>query len=221
MNLGIDVLTDPELGGPADILLGQNIIRMGNMSIPCLEVHDPPTSRRVTTADHCIIPSHSQAVIDEVIHWKSSDTSQERPLVIEATSNFISTYPLVMADTLVDFNTSPTVKVRVMNPFDKDVSIKQDAVVGEANVVDPDVDIVAELSPESEIEIPNPANCGGRIRVRQNRLAELPEHLYDLYNCAIHGKSETLATAPKACTVSTSRWRKRGCWTVAMTGRDP
>ena len=133
--------------------------------------------------------------------YLSTDTSQEKPLVIEPTSNFISTYPFVMADTWVDFNTSPTVKVRVMNPFDKDVSIKQDTVVGEANLtvkvrvmnpfdvsikqdtvvaevnlVDPD-DIVAELRPESEIEIPKPANCGGRIRVRQNRLAELPEHL--------------------------------------------
>ena len=66
--LGIDVLKDTELGRPADILLGQNIIRMGNMSIPCLEVHDPPSSRRVITVDHCMIPSHSQAVIDVFIH---------------------------------------------------------------------------------------------------------------------------------------------------------
>ena len=51
-------------------------------------------------------------------------------VIVEPSPEFTETYPLLMAPTAVDMNGSAKQKVGVLNPFDTEVSIKQDSVVG-------------------------------------------------------------------------------------------
>ena len=63
---------------------------------------------------------------------ESDDFSSETEYLVERTELFQEDYPLRMAATLVDINKSYTCKVRILNPFPTVMSIKQDAVIGQA-----------------------------------------------------------------------------------------
>ena len=184
--LGIDILQDPELGGPADILLSQDLIKMGDKNIPVIQIHDKIGNRRVTAADHFIIPGNSQAIIDVFVQQQASDDPTHPPMVIEPVDNFTDKYPLIMADTLVDISLSPTVKIRVLNPFDKEISIKQDSILGTANAIDPVTDILADLGNEDQSE----PNISERPTIRRtNLIRPLPSHLLDLYARSCQGRT--------------------------------
>ena len=53
-------------------------------------------------------------------------------MIIEPSTQFIETYPLLMTATMVDINRGATQKVRVLNPFNEDISAKQDSNIGNA-----------------------------------------------------------------------------------------
>ena len=63
------------------------------------------------------------------------DLCKNSNYIIEPTESFRERYPLQMANVLVDINREVTSKVRVLNPFPTAVSIKQDAVIGQAEVI--------------------------------------------------------------------------------------
>ena len=54
--LGMDILQDKALGGPADILLSKGIIHLGATTVPSIQVRKLNLIRRVTAADDFIIP---------------------------------------------------------------------------------------------------------------------------------------------------------------------
>jgi len=65
----------------------------------------------------------------------SDDSLHVNEVIIEPSDIFHEKYPLIMALTLVDIAKNTTAKVRIMNPFNTEVSINQDAVIGKAEQV--------------------------------------------------------------------------------------
>ena len=53
-------------------------------------------------------------------------------MVIEPGAVFRETYPLLMTATVVDINCGATQKVRILNPLNESISIRQDSNVGYA-----------------------------------------------------------------------------------------
>ncbi len=68
--LGHDVLLD----GNASIQYGDGILNFRGISIPCIQVGGSQTARKVRSADHFIIPSRSEAVIDVFV--EGNDTGE-------------------------------------------------------------------------------------------------------------------------------------------------
>jgi hypothetical protein len=65
--------------------------------------------------------------------------------MLEPNNFFVEKYPVAMASCLVDITHEVTNKVRLMNPFDHEVEIRQDTVRGEAEKVEcPPVSLFAE-----------------------------------------------------------------------------
>jgi hypothetical protein len=56
--------------------------------------------------------------------------------LLEPNNFFVEKYPVAMASCLVDITHEVTNKVRLMNPFDHEVEIRQDTVLGEAEKVE-------------------------------------------------------------------------------------
>ena len=134
--LGVDVLQNRE-GGPTDLLMSKGVLKVEGKDVPIIQVGMKTRVRKVTSADHFVIPAQSEAVIDVYIERQEyDDFSAETEYIIEPTDHFKETYPLQMAPTLCDINQECTSKVRLLNPFPTAVSIKQDAVVGQAEPID-------------------------------------------------------------------------------------
>ena len=72
-------------------------------------------------------------------------------MIVEPCEGFSERYPLVMASTIVDINSSPTQKVRVLNPSSDPVSVYQDSVIGTAEQYE-DVSILVQSEDPSQSE---------------------------------------------------------------------
>ncbi|CAC5411489.1 unnamed protein product [Mytilus coruscus] len=113
--LGIDIFQGQQ-GGPADILLSKGVINLKGVSIPCIQVKKSEIIRKVTAADHYIIPGYCEAVIDVYIERNENDgLLASKEFMIEPSENNV------------------TVKARVLNPSSDEVSIKQDTIIGKAS----------------------------------------------------------------------------------------
>ncbi|KAH3706540.1 hypothetical protein DPMN_065927 [Dreissena polymorpha] len=75
--LGIDILQNDD-GGPADILLSKGVIVLKGKNIPCIQIVMKNDVRKVTAADHFIIPPLSEAVIDVFIERKELDDVSQK-----------------------------------------------------------------------------------------------------------------------------------------------
>lgn len=150
--LGIDVLQNGT-GGPTDLLMSKGVLILNKQEVPIIQVGVTNRVRRVTAADHSVIPAQSECVIDVYVERQEyDDFSSEREYVIEPTEYFQAEYPLQMASTLVDINKACTCKVRVLNPFPTAMSIKQDAVIGKAEPIEGRPVIFAGQEDKSEID---------------------------------------------------------------------
>jgi hypothetical protein len=150
--LGFDVLHGSEKS-PADILLSQNKIVLDGVEIPCFQVGIPKRVRRVVVADDVQIPGLSEALVDVYVERCEYDDSDNDPsFLLEPTASFRERYQLMMALTLVDINKAPTCKVRILNPLDTEVLLKQDAEIAYAEKVERIVSVVAEEEDENEVE---------------------------------------------------------------------
>ena len=124
--LGIDV-SKKHYTGPADKLLSKGEIYLSEHKIPCIQIGG---QIKVRAADH-MIQGKGEQIIDVLVERQVPDYySDKSEVIIEPSPECTETYPLLMAPTVVDLNGGATQKVRVLNPFNTEVSIKQDYVVG-------------------------------------------------------------------------------------------
>ncbi|MEW8546417.1 MAG: reverse transcriptase family protein, partial [Candidatus Thiodiazotropha sp.] len=197
--LGIDVLQNGK-GGPADLLLSKGVLVVKNKEVPIIQVGLKSKVRRVTSADHFVIPPQAESVIDVFVERDDSDDfSCENKCLIEPTEHFQESYPLKMAPTLIDINEGCTCKVRILNPFPTSVSIKQDAEVGKAEPIAGNPHVLFQQENEKEENNFNKARrivierkteelhedpelIGVTRKVEESQVESVPEHLKDLYD---------------------------------------
>jgi len=72
-------------------------------------------------------------------------------LLLEPVEDFLQKFPVVMAPTLVDICQDVTNKVRILNPFNKKVTISQDTIIGEAEKLINEPKILIEFEDTTEI----------------------------------------------------------------------
>ena len=70
--LCVDILQDDEQG-PADILLSKAKIIFRGEEIPCIQIGVRNSIRKVTLADHVVIPPQSEALLDVFVERKETD----------------------------------------------------------------------------------------------------------------------------------------------------
>jgi hypothetical protein len=68
--------------------------------------------------------------------FHSDNLSGPQNYLLEPNNFFVEKYPVAMASCLIDITHEVTNKVRLMNPFDHEVEIRQDTVLGEAEKVE-------------------------------------------------------------------------------------
>ena len=205
--LGIDVLQNGD-GGPADIILSKGLILINGAEVPVIQMGLKNRVRRVTAADHFVIPAQSEAIIDVYVEREEDDDEvSDSEYLIEPTEHFQETYPLQMAATLVDINNGATSKVRVLNPFPTAMSIKQDVVVGTAEPIEGYPTVLSQQESESERDnlvrvrrvqlsadqINNKTNDQNVSHTKECENLQVPSHLQDMYekatqNCEPHQK---------------------------------
>ncbi|MCG8032791.1 MAG: retroviral-like aspartic protease family protein, partial [Candidatus Thiodiazotropha taylori] len=195
--IGVDVLQSSSKG-PTDILMSKGVLMINEQEVPIIQIGVRTRIRRVTAADHFVIPPQSEAVVDVFIERQEyDDFSTEQDYLIEPTEHFRTTYPLQMAPSLTNISKSCTGKVRLLNPFPTAVSIKQDAVVGQAEPIEGTPKIIVEQENQEEEE--NYAQArrlsfqAKDIRLETEPIRQtlqldpkmkIPEHLVDLYRRA-------------------------------------
>ena len=148
--------------GPTDILMSKGVLQMAVKEVPIIQV-GMYRIRKVTAADHSVIPAQSEAIIDVYIERREyDDFSSESEYIVEPTEHFQEECPLQMATTLVDINEGCTCKVRLLNPFATSVSIKQDAVLAQAEPI--------EGVPRTLIDEEDVKESGNYSRIRRLQL---------------------------------------------------
>ena len=149
--LEVDVLQSYS-NGPADLKLSMGVLLINKQEVPIIQVGLSTRVRKVTAADHFVIPAQSEAVIDVFIErTEYDDFSAEADYVIEPTEHFKELYPLQMAPSFTNINSACTGKVRLLNPFPTAVSIKQDAVVGQAEPIDGSPQLIVQQEDSEEV----------------------------------------------------------------------
>ncbi|MES9881558.1 MAG: reverse transcriptase domain-containing protein [Sedimenticola sp.] len=190
--LGHDVLQD----GNATIHYGDGMLNFMGSSIPCMQVGGSPKARKVRAADHFVIPSRCEAVIDVFVDGSMDYVVEANTILIEPLSTFQEKYNVVMASGISDTHSNVTHKVRIMNPGTTDVSINQDVIVGTAEPIVGDPRVLVTMESENDI--------GNLASVRRLQMADLstkrqistirrvqqivPEHLKSLYETASIGR---------------------------------
>ena len=208
--LGLDILMKGE-GGPADIKLTEGIILLNKTKIPCIQIGQPETLRRVRSADHFVIPPKTEMIIDVFVdRFETDDFTKPQDFLIEPHSYFIETHPVVMASCLVDIRNEVTNKIRLMNPFDYEIQVNQNTVVGEAEKVESqpttlftveDSDEIKNFNPTRRIKLGEskpvtwPTNAGIIRNLSKKGTTDggksgvVPHHLINLYNEAAAGRT--------------------------------
>ena len=134
--LGVDI---PQNGkdGPSNLLMSKGVLSIKKKEVPIIQVGVRNRVRKVTAADHFIIPAQSECIIDVYLERQEyDDFSCETDYIVEPTVHFKAEYPLQMANTLVNINEACTNKVTILNPFPTSVSIKQNVVICNAERIE-------------------------------------------------------------------------------------
>ena len=134
--LGLDILMKGDMG-PADLKLSEGVLELNGVTIPCVQIAQFETIRKVRAADEFDIPPQSEVLIDVFVDRTNLDeNASSQDFLIEPSPQFVEKHPVVMASCLVDISTDVASKVRILNPFDFEVKINQDTVVGTAEWVE-------------------------------------------------------------------------------------
>ena len=147
--LGYDILRGSNRG-PADILLSKNRIELGGVDIPTFQIGCGKRTRRVVVADDIRLPGQAEAVVSVFLERFVEDDYQSADFIVEPTDHFKENYPLQMACTLVNANQGPTCKIRILNPFPTEVTLKQDAEIGKAEKIERVVSMITAAEHEQE-----------------------------------------------------------------------
>ena len=131
--------------GDAHLLYEEHALIFMGVHIPCIKDGSTPRIRRITAADHFVVPAYSEKITDVFVSRLVGDDQQETPVVLEPSAEFHEQYDLVMASSLSSLNSRVTHKVRLLNPNMYDISINQDATIGTVE----DIDGFTVLSSES------------------------------------------------------------------------
>lgn len=132
----LDILMKGEKG-PADIKLSEGVVLLNGFIIPVVQIGHSDSVRKVVSAENVIIPQKSEIIVDVLVERIDKDYfSDSQEFLIEPNQKFIEKYPVLMANCLLDIKSDVTSKVRILNPFDKEVYLIQDTVVGAAEKVE-------------------------------------------------------------------------------------
>ena len=197
--LGVDVLQN-STEGPSDILLSKGVLLLNKQEVPIMQIGLKTRVRQVTAADHFVIPAQCESVIDVFVErHEYDDFTTETEYLVEPTEHFQESYPLRMASTLVDINGGCTCKVRILNPFPTAMSIKQDAVIGQAAPImgkprvlaqkeDPtetdNFTSIRRVMLEEKINQVSDSNTAAPRKEEVGSSCTVPEHLTELYQRA-------------------------------------
>jgi hypothetical protein len=142
--------------------------------------------------------------------FHSDNLSGPQNYLLEPNNFFVEKYPVAMASCLVDITHEVTNKVRLMNPFDHEVEIRQDTVLGEAEKVEcPPVSLFAEEDGTESNNFDNvkriklveqkpvtwPTNVGIIRNITKKGTSDggksgiVPQHLENLLNEAVQERS--------------------------------
>ena len=135
--LRIDIMRNKD-GKISDILMRKNKIVIDGKEITCFQPMSR-SARRVSLADDYEIQGHTDQILDVFIErYVKDDLVQNFEVLIQPTLGFREKYPLMLANSLVYIKNTPTVKVRVLNPFQNVVRLRQDTIIGTAEEISPD-----------------------------------------------------------------------------------
>jgi hypothetical protein len=129
------------------------LVVLKGQKIPCKRRLDTLKTKKVTIAEDVELPGKSTTVIDVYVERNEADDDETMAaFLVKPTEDFKDRYQLILACTLVDINGAATSKVHVLNPFPVDVKLRQDAVIGKAEMVEKIVSIVTDQDYSSEAE---------------------------------------------------------------------
>ena len=165
---------------------------------PAFQVGLAETVRKVTAAEDFVVPGNSEMLVDVFIERDLSDDSREDcSVLIEPSEHFKDNYPLVMASSIADVKHNVTHKVRLINPFSQEFSVKQDAVIGSAehfqneeNIVlvenETDIENLSTLRRIQIVRTEERKSVKKRDKIRRVKESsiEAPQHLHQLYSKA-------------------------------------
>ncbi|KAH3895221.1 hypothetical protein DPMN_019381 [Dreissena polymorpha] len=141
--LGYDILKGRD-GVPADILLNSNKILLDGLEISLFQVGKSNRARRVTVAKDMTLPGLAEAVVSVFEErFIEDDDEINSNFLVEPSQQFQDRYALRMAATLVDVNKSPTCRVRILNPFATEVTLRQDNEIGRTERIERIVSVIA------------------------------------------------------------------------------
>ncbi|VDI17858.1 Hypothetical predicted protein [Mytilus galloprovincialis] len=165
--LGLDVLMKSQWG-PADIKLTDGIILLGGHTIHCTQIGQSNKIRKMYVADNYEIPARSEILIDVFVDRFHDDSSETvKNCILEPFENFSERFSLVMAPCLVNISQNVTCKTRIMNPYDYKKTLYQDTVIGSAEVVEHEPEMLLECEDTHEV---NNQNAMRRLKFHDSNL---------------------------------------------------
>ena len=149
--LGLDVLMKADCG-PANLRLSDGIMLLGDTSIPCQQIGLPERVRKIRVADNFSIPPRSEMLIDVFIdRYEDDQILGSFDFVLDPTEDILQRYPVVMAPTIVNIEKDVTSLVRILNPFDTEFTLYQDTVIGEAESLIKEPEILVSCEDKAEV----------------------------------------------------------------------
>ena len=91
--------------------------------------------RNVHLADNYVLPAMSEIIADVFVEGTENDVSQQA-WIIEPNTSLAEKYSVAMAASLGDIRGNVTAKIRMMNPFNTEMTVHQDTVIGFASSVE-------------------------------------------------------------------------------------
>ena len=140
-----DVLLGMDMGQTTDVITSKGVVKIDDREIPCTHIKSSRVYK-VTSADTYHIQGNTEQEIEVYIESCPRETGTPTELLIEPSNNFTERYAMMMARSLVDVSTSVTGKVRLMNPFDQEAVIRQDSVLGQAELLDQESEVISCVS---------------------------------------------------------------------------
>lgn len=89
-------------------------------------------------ADNFIIPAYCEKIIDVFIdRYEDDQVLTHNVFCVEPSDDFNNRFSLLMTSCLINLKDQVSTEIRVMNPFKTDVCLKQDELLGKAELVNP------------------------------------------------------------------------------------